>query len=136
MTTNSDSGMHREAGHEELSLIKILRVVIVTPLLWLILVIVGAVLISSGALPDSLSPFLRLTGQALPLLAILSLSVGVVLTRRKGRWHKSLSFHFIAGGLAQMAPLALLMHHYPAVLAAPLLPFLLTLGYSATERRN
>lgn len=128
--------MHREAGPEVLSLIKTLRVIIVTPLLCLILVIVGAVLISSGALPESVSPFLRATGQALPLLAILSLSAGVVLTRRQGRWHKSLSFHFIAGGLAQMAPLALLMHHYPAVLAAPLLPFLLVLGYSATERRN
>ncbi|MFF0204145.1 hypothetical protein [Streptomyces sp. NPDC005017] len=117
-------------------MIRVLRAVIITPLVVLAVVIVGAVLISSGALPESLRPFLRVPGQVLPLLAVLALSAGVVIVRRRGAWGPGMTFHFVVGGLVQLAPLLLLLHYRPAVLAVPLLPGLIVLAYAAAERRD
>jgi hypothetical protein len=133
---NTDTGASAGAGSADPGLIKVLRAIIITPLVVLAVVIVGAVLISSGALSESLRPFLRVPGQALPILAVLALSAGVFIVRRRGTWGPGVTFHFVVGGLVQLAPLLLLMHHHPAVLALPLLPALIVLAVSATERRN
>ncbi|MEU4997429.1 hypothetical protein [Streptomyces sp. NPDC021622] len=107
-----------------------------TPLAFLAVVIIGGALISSGAIPKSLSGVLRVPGQALPLLAVVALSIGVVVLHNQGRWRKEFILYFAGGGLAQLAPLFLLMHHYPAVLIAPLLPGAITLAYGAISRRS
>lgn len=136
MTAHTETGGHADAESTDPGLIKVLRAVIITPLVVLAVVIVGAVLISSGTLPEGLRPFLRVPGQTLPLLAVLALSAGAFVVRRRGAWGPGVTFHLVVGGLVQLAPLALLMHHHPVVLAAPLLPGLIVLALSATERRN
>ncbi|QEU92576.1 hypothetical protein [Streptomyces kanamyceticus] len=138
MTDNTTAGTGAAAAlpPEDRKVIRNARIVLVTPLAFLIVAIIGGVLINSGALPDSLSGVFRVPGQALPLLAVAALSLGVVTLRRQGRWRGDFLLYFAGGGLAQLAPLLLLMHHYPAVLISPLLPGALTLAYGALDRRS
>lgn len=112
------------------------RIAIVTPLAFLVVAIVGGVLISSEAIPKSLGGVFRIPGQALPLLAVAALSVGVIVLHNQARWRKEFVRYFVGGGLAQLAPLLLLMHHVPAVLIAPLLPAVIALAYTALNRRS
>ncbi|MEV6751774.1 hypothetical protein [Streptomyces sp. NPDC051214] len=117
-------------------LINQVRAVIVTPIAFLIVAIVGGVLITSEALPKSLSGVLRFPGQSLPLLAVAILTVGVILLRRQGRWRPGFAFYFAGGALAQLAPLLLLMHHHPVTLIAPLVPGAVIAAYSVFDRRG
>ncbi|MGV9880526.1 hypothetical protein [Streptomyces sp. NPDC003006] len=121
---------------EDQKVIRNARIAVVTPLVFLAVAIIGGVLISSEALPTSLSGVFRVPGQTLPLLAVAALSVGVVLLQNRGRWRSEFVLYFAGGGLAQLAPLFLLMHHHPAVLISPLLPGAITLVYGALNRRS
>ncbi|WP_306335008.1 hypothetical protein [Streptomyces sp. KL118A] len=121
---------------EDRKVIRNARIAVVTPLLFLVVAIIGGVLINSGALPKSLRAAFRVPGQALPLLAVAVLTAGVVLLRNRGRWRGDFTLYFAGGGLAQLAPLLLLMHHHPAVLICPLLPGAVVLAYGALDRRS
>lgn len=138
MTNNTAAGTGASAAlpSEDRKVIRNARIAVVTPLAFLVVAVIGGVLINSDALPDSLSGVFRVPGQALPLLAIAVLSVGVVVLRRRGRWRGDFLLYFAGGGLAQLAPLLLLMHHHPVVLVSPLLPGALTLAYGALDRRS
>ncbi|MGW7076794.1 hypothetical protein [Streptomyces sp. NPDC054866] len=136
MVPNTTAGAAIGLSPEDRQVIRNARIAIVTPLAFLVIAIVGGVLISSEAIPKSLSGVFRIPGQALPLLAVAALSAGVVFLHRQGRWRKEFLRYFAGGGLAQLAPLLLLMHHFPAVLFAPLLPAALTLAYGALNRRS
>ncbi|CAM5251319.1 hypothetical protein SALBM135S_09090 [Streptomyces alboniger] len=136
MVDNSTAGTAAELSDDDRRVIRYARIAIVTPLAFLIVAIIGGVLINSGALPKSLAGVFRVPGQALPLLAVAALSAGVVALRRRDRWRGEFVLYFAGGGLAQLLPLLLLMHHYPAVLITPLLPGALTLVYGAINRRS
>ncbi|MFJ2773604.1 hypothetical protein [Streptomyces sp. NPDC087300] len=138
MTDDSTAGTGAAAvlSPADKKVIRNARIVLVTPLAFLIVALVGGVLIDSGALPDSLSGAFRVPGQALPLLAVAALSFGVLVLRRRGRWRGEFLLYFAGGGLAQLAPLLLLMHHHPVVLIGALLPGALTLAYGTLDRRS
>lgn len=136
MVDNTAAGTAAVLPPEDRAVIRNARIVLVTPLAFLVVAIIGGVLIDSKALPDSLSAVFRVPGQALPLLAVAALSAGVVVLRRRGRWRPEFTLYFAGGGLAQLAPLLLLMHHHPVVLVGPLLPGALTLVHGALERRS
>lgn len=136
MVDNRTAGADIGLSPEDRQVIRNARIAIVTPLAFLVIAIVGGVLISSDAIPKSLSGLFRIPGQALPLLAVAALSAGVVVLHNRGRWRKEFVRYFAGGGLAQLAPLLLLMHHFPAVLITPLLPAAITLTYGALNRRS
>ncbi|MEU5957313.1 hypothetical protein [Streptomyces sp. NPDC047525] len=136
MVDNRTVGAVSSLSPEDRVVIRNARIAIVTPLAFLVIAIVGGVLISSEAIPKSLSGVFRVPGQVLPLLAVAALSAGVVVLHNQGRWRKEFVRYFAGGGLAQLAPLLLLMHHIPAVLVAPLLPAAVTLAYAAHNRRS
>ncbi|MER5524189.1 hypothetical protein ABT075_06175 [Streptomyces sp. NPDC002677] len=136
MSTHSSADQGRGDALQATGRLKVVRAVIVTPLVFLTVVIIGAVLISSGVLPRSLSPVLRIAGQTLPILATLALASGVVVAHRRRQWVKEMAFHFTAGGIVQIVPLFILMHHHPAILALPFAPGAFVAAYSVLERRN
>lgn len=136
MVDNRTAGAATGLSPEDRQVIRNARIAIVTPLAFLVIAIVGGVLISSEAIPKSLSGVFRVPGQALPLLAVAALSAAVAVLHNQGRWRKEFVRYFAGGGLAQLAPLLLLMHHVPAVLIAPLLPAAITLAYGALNRRS
>lgn len=136
MVDNSTADPATDLSPDDRRVIKKARISVLTPLAFLVIAIIGGVLINSGALPKSLSAVFRVPGQALPLLAVTALAVGVVILNNRRRWRREFTLYFAGGGLAQFAPLFLLMHHYPAVLIAPLLPGAITLAYGALDRRT
>ncbi|WP_409059060.1 hypothetical protein [Streptomyces sp. SYP-A7185] len=136
MLNNRTTGAASSLSPEDRVVIRNARIAVVTPLAFLIVAIVGGVLISSEAIPKSFSGVFRIPGQALPLLAVAALSVGMVVLHDQARWRREFARYFVGGGLAQLAPLLLLMHHVPAVLVAPLLPAAIALAYGAIDRRS
>ncbi|MEU7584382.1 hypothetical protein AB0B50_43145 [Streptomyces sp. NPDC041068] len=136
MVDNRTVGAAAGLSPDDRKVIRNARVAILTPLAFLVIAIIGGVLINSGALPKSLSGVFRVPGQVLPLLAVAALAVGVVVLNNQRSWRGEFTLYFAGGGLAQFAPLFLLMHHYPAVLIAPLLPGAITLAYGALDRRS
>ncbi|MEU1016836.1 hypothetical protein [Streptomyces sp. NPDC005898] len=136
MVHNGPAGSAGDLSPADRKVIRNARIAVVTPLAFLIVAITGGVLINSGALPKALSGVFRVPAQILPLLAVAALSAGVVALHRRGGWRNEFALYFAGGGLAQLAPLFLLMHHHPVVLVSPLLPGALTLGYGVLNRRN
>ncbi|MBW5422623.1 hypothetical protein GKQ77_13800 [Streptomyces sp. BG9H] len=136
MVHNGAAGAAGDLSAEDRKVIQNARIAIVTPLAVLVVAIIGGALINSGALPKSIRAAFRLPGQTLPLLAVVALSVGVVVLHNRGRWRREFVLYFVGGGLAQFAPLFLLMHHHPAVLISPLLPGATTFVCRALDRRS